>query len=234
MNRLNQNYIGIDHYPHSYNSNSENGEKGYRDMLSTNVKYYVQAWTGYNDQICLTLKDRKVVSTGVTQEMIRKFNQGELPNEQVQLINNFVKAAIGDALFDKLSPNNLKTVSQLLSEPGENIEKIKRIVASSLFNEKLSLLSKYPAYLELASEHLDKLANAGDVQLDFLKGYIQELKIIDPGVLGKIIAHKDANQIIQLLSLTPLLLQNTSRLNEILREYDPVGYLEWMVSAYYS
>lgn len=196
--------IGTERRSRDFDSNNVNhSTQSYTNRVATSLKNYFKSLSGHRDQICFTTITERgvdVVSTGITEEMVRNFRKGTASIHETSLVKNFIKSALGENLFNRLSDNNLLIVSKLLLEPGDNIEYIKTIIASDNIDARLSLLEQYPNLVKLDSKYFDKLLAVTDSQLKVLVKNPQLLENLNPETLEKILSSEDSEVILNALS----------------------------------
>lgn len=195
--------IGIERRSRTFDSKVDTSKQSYTNRVATSLKNYFEALSGHKDQICFTTITERgvdVISTGITEEMVRNFRKGTASIHETFLVKNFIKSALGEDLFNRLSENNLLIISKLLLEPGDNIEYIKTIIASDNADAKLDLLEEYPNLVKLDSKHFDKLLSVTDSQLRVLVRNPQLLENLPAETLGKILSSKDSEVILNALS----------------------------------
>lgn len=190
------NIIGTELRPRTFDANVA-PESYFKRVAST--------WFERNDQICFTaLTDRgvKVISTGITEEMIQNFRKGNSSPEEILLIKNFIKSGLGQDLFNRISDNDksLMIVSLLLLAPGDNIKYVKSLIASPNRTAKLNLLEKYPSLVKLDAKHFDKLLSLTQPQLEFLVDHPQLLENLNPETLEKILSLESSETLLTALS----------------------------------
>lgn len=177
--------------PRTFDHTVDDSKQGYVDRIAANFKEVLASLSGQKDQICFTvLTDRgvEVISTGITEEMLKQFMQGTSSIHENLLVKNFIKSALGEDLFNRLSEKNLMIVSKLLLQPGDNIEYLKTILTSANADAKLNLLEKYPNLVKLDSKHFDKLLSLNDLQLKFLVENPQLLENLKAETLEKVLS----------------------------------------------
>lgn len=195
--------IGIERRSRTFDSNVVIGKQSFLNRVASGIKSYFETLSGHKDQICFTtLTERgvNVISTGITEEMVKHFRRGTASIQEIALVKDFIKSALGEELFSHLSDQNLRIISKLLLEPGDNIEYIKTIIQSSNADDKLNLLEEYPSLVKLDTKHFDKLLTVGDGELKILVKNPQLLENLNPETLEKILSLESSEDLLNSLS----------------------------------
>lgn len=244
MSNISRNKISrIEYYPRNYDSE---GKKSLKESISNYLWQKVQQWSGYNDQICFIqetgiakknlfgyeVKEMKVVSTGVTKEMLEKYQKGEQTETELITIKNFLKAVTGQKDISHFSTDNLKYISKLILDSPDNLGFLQTLLLSPKLDILLPELVENPGLLKLETSILEKIFLLDDESsiLKELREY--PLEDLNNDLLKEILELPEASKKLGILKNFPGLLNpnfNTQIISKTLTLPNPSPLLEQLL-----
>lgn len=215
-------FSGIKYCPRIYNSHVD-PQQSYFGRVYDAILYYVQYWTFYNDQICLTRRGMEVESTGVNREMIKRLCEERATKEEEIAVRKMLRSIIGRNL-SKITANEIGFISKRLLKCPNLLngvimlkfrDKWNKLLASPKADCVLKTLEKYPELV--LNDHLtpklwDKILASpeADRVLRTLGKYskLLENEQLIPELWDKILASPEADYVLKALGTYPEVLDN--------------------------
>lgn len=156
MHNLSLNKSKIICQPRCFDSNVDISKQNLVYRVLNACLYYLQSWSGYNDQYCFQKLDERVISTGTTRQMLKNFVNCQATESETKLIQEaFLKKALKDNLYKRLNENTLKTICQNFLE-GSNgllfLNKIFKALPQLPVNESLAKILKLKNSFEIITQ----------------------------------------------------------------------------------